>query len=212
MWYKAAATFILSALATLGGQGCSNPLAYSYKYPAPLKPAIVMHGTVDFTPGERAIVEESAKIWREQTNGQANIRIQWDLTPGSTEAYTIVKKDVSDPEVVESDCEATQAVFPGAPVCLPAVLAWVSVAGGIHNPDGQPVSLNVIPERYTSKEMAISVVIHEMGHVLGLPHQQAAQAVMYPSQNAVKTCLRPSDLASFCQHNVCDSRPVFPCE
>jgi hypothetical protein len=172
-----------------------------------------MHGDKSFTESERNQIETAAGVWREQTSGQANIRIVWDWSKDTTipkEEHKIEKLTSLDLEVILTDCYLSEQM--DVPPCSPMVLAWVEQSGGIHNPEHEPVMLKFIPDRYKSGESFVSVAIHEFGHVLGLPHQNVPQAVMYPSQNAVKTCLKPSDLASFCQVNECDGRKMYPCE
>jgi predicted Zn-dependent protease len=97
------------------------------------------------------------------------------------------------------------------------VLAWVGPedAGGIgmHNLEKEPVTLNLIPTRYESDERWQSVLLHEAGHVFGMAHNtKDRHAVMWPSNDTRKTCLKQPDLTSFCSVNVCDGRKMFPCE
>lgn len=209
MWFKVVASVLLAFLA----QACVADVRDS-KYPKPLSPEVVFHGDTTFTADERRNIEESANIWREQTSGLANIRVVWDWSKNTqlpNNDNHIERLDQYDLEVIMEDCEISEAN--GLKPCTPSVLAWVSPSGGIHNPDHDPVMVKFIPERYQGYDDYFqSVAIHEFGHVLGLPHLAIPQAVMYPSQNAVKTCLKQPDLAMFCQTNVCDKREMKPCE
>lgn len=208
MWSKVVISIVLGILA----HGCAAHVEEESKYPKPLSPEFVMHGDKSFSESERKQIEASAGVWREQTGGQANLKIVWDWSPTliPNGDHYIERLGNNDLEVILTDCEISAAN--DLPPCTPTVLARVEPSGGIHNPDHDPVHMKFIPGRYPSAEYFISVAIHEMGHVFGLPHQSAPQAVMYPSQNAIKTCLKPSDLAAFCQYNVCDDRKMSPCE
>lgn len=209
MWFKAFVYFLVALIL----QACAAD-SVSLKYPKPLAPEVTLHGDTSFTPSERSSLETAAGVWREQTNGQANIKIVWDRDPDSLKVeateHTLRKKTSEDMEVALIDCMI--AAENDLPPCMSTLLGWVDEPGGIHNPEHVYVSVNFIPDRYETGSNFVSVAIHEFGHLLGLPHQNVPQAVMYPTQSAEKTCLKPSDLASFCSVNVCDGRKMYPCE
>lgn len=208
MWFK----FLFNLLITLFMAGCAAEVELNF--PKPLAPKVVMHGDERFTPDERKQIETAAEVWRQQTSGLANIAIVWDWSnskiPKSEENH-IERLTSGDLEVVMEDCAISEAN--DLPPCTPTVLAWVDKPGGIHNPDHEPVNMAFIPDRYPAADYFISVALHEFGHLLGMPHSNVVQAVMYPTQGkTAKTCLKPSDLATFCQVNVCDGRKMIPCE
>lgn len=208
MWFKAFVYFLVALIL----QACAAD-SVSLKYPKPLAPAVTLHGDTSYTAPERKAIEKAADIWREQTGGQANIKIVWDRDPSAVKVdteHTLRKSSSDDLQVVLIDCMI--AAENDLPPCMPTLLGWVDIPGGIHNHEHEPVSVNFIPDRYETESKFVSVAIHEFGHLLGLPHQNVTQAVMYPTQNAEKTCLKPSDLASFCSVNVCDGRKMYPCE
>lgn len=211
MWLKTAISLAISFLAS----ACAVPA----EYPAPIKPTVLMHGDTSFTPTERQYITESANIWRKQTDGLADIQIVWDLDMSDYSSVVkhaldnnIVRLATDDPDVVAQDCEMAEAAGYPEGVCPPALLAFVSPSGGIHHPRHYPVNMYLIPERYENKGHFVSVSIHEMGHVFGMPHSPSPQAVMYPSNNAAKACLKQPDLVSFCTVNVCEGHTMHPCE
>lgn len=180
----------------------------------PEKPAVIeFHGDTEFTSSERDLITQSAMTWAIQTNNQAKITIRWDLDfmDLSDSMNTIIKegnilvKLTSDmPSVKAADCEADM-------FCRPTILGWTT-SGGIHSPDAKRVQLALISDRFDSDNMYKQVVIHEMGHALGLPHVGSRQALMYPSiVRGRKACLKQPDLQAFCSVNQC-TKPVYPCE
>jgi hypothetical protein len=214
MWFKTLISFGLMALAALN-PGCVH--ATDSDFPKPLAPKIVMHGDTSFTSEERKFIEESAMVWYKQTDGVASIGFVWDYTPGNAKSevehvldHRVIRHSSDEPEIVEEDCEISEMAGYPKGICVPMLLAWVSPAGGLHKSDS--VTLNFIPERYESKERWISVSIHEMGHVFGLPHSNFSQAVMWPSNDPNKTCLKQPDLVAFCAANDCGEHKMHPCE
>lgn len=175
---------------------------------------VVMHGDKDFTQHEREQFATASTQWFKQTDGLADITFVWDWEPTKEhedDQNVIVMADSEAPEVQNVDCDS-RGIERGTQYCEPMVLAWVYPSGGVHNPYHMKVTAVFIPERYSSDGVFVSVAIHEFGHVLGLPHSPAPQAVMYPTQNAEKLCLTVSDLADFCRYNWCDSRKMYPCD
>lgn len=214
MWFK---TVLSAVISMVMGSGCVASVADS-GFPGPLKPSLVMHGDTSFTLEERGQIQEAAEIWRKQTSGLADLKVNWDYNvndPKSVaehmEDHVIVRLRSDDPQVVAIDCEASEeSGFPKG-VCIPAVLAWVA-GGGIHGTSHNPVYLAFIPDRYPGHDVWVSVAIHEMGHVFGMPHSNVSSAVMAPFNDPRKMCLKQPDLASFCSVNVCTGYEMHPCE
>lgn len=216
MWYKAAASFVLFVLASIGAPGCVHKT--DFDYPEPKTPMFTMHGDTSFTKEERGLIEEAAGIWSKQTDGLATIRFVWDYVPGDLQSEgqhasdnIVVKHTSKEPDIMQEDCDISESQGYPPGFCFPMLLAWVSPSGGIHNGEDR-TELNFIPDRYEGHDRWISVAIHEMGHVFGLPHSNFRQAVMWPSNNVAKTCLKQPDLQAFCQANVCEGHTMKPCE
>lgn len=178
--------------------------------PEPTSPATVtIHGDVDFTPAEREKLLLAAEVWHVQTDKCAQISIIWDADLTDTEWVKAHKDDnllgrfTSEAEFVrESDDES------GA-----KLLGRVSPSGGIHNPWRKPVRMVLIADRLDARDSWIATAVHEFGHVLGVPHVQAVQGVMFPYYIAHRhQCLKKPDLVAFCQVNECGSKKMHPCE
>lgn len=175
---------------------------------APKPASVTFHADTDFTDPERQYIQSACDVWRKQTGGQALITVLYDLDFNSISGleehvqsgHSLLVRATSDMDMVA----AADGDEPGS------VLGWMT-SGGIHNPDKSPLHGVFVVDRMDG--VFLSVVVHEFGHALGLPHNPARQAVMYPSVNPMRTaCLKRTDIASFCDINGCDGRPTYPCE
>lgn len=190
--------------------GCSVSIGSIIPGGEPTRLAVAtLHMDTDFTETERAELRQAADIWQKQTSGVANIVLVFDLDFSSLESlaehqlklhHMVVKADSTMDMVRAVDLE----VAPGF------VLGWMS-SGGIHSK--LPVRGAFVMDRLATPDIAVQVMIHEFGHVLGLPHSPARQAVMFPSvQKNATNCLKKPDLALFCQVNECGNATMIPCE
>lgn len=176
---------------------------------APSDPVAVLHADTAFTVAERACIDRAAVIWGLQTSGQAYIRIEYDLDFDSvhsivehiTKGSHMMKRMTEDMDEVIAEDEGARKV-----------LGWVTPSGGVHNPWRVPMKVAFVVDRMPDAEYFTQVVLHEFGHVLGLPHVAAINAIMFPAAIKGKTtCLKAPDLHEFCNVNIC-TRPTFPCE
>lgn len=175
----------------------------------PMRAHAELHMDADFNDFERSVIADAVKIWKIQTGGLADISVVYDLDFNSIlniqehtekDHHTVVKLEAWMPQVQAMDGDGK-------------VLGWMGPTGGIHNPWHKPIHGAFVPERWTDREYSLQVVIHEFGHVLGVPHSPAVQGIMYPHiVSGRKACLKTSDLAAFCQVNTCGTAKMVPCE
>lgn len=216
------------ALSVLAMAGCAVQSQEPSKYPPPVKPSVVLHADVEFTPTEQGKILESAQIWREQTSGLADIRVIFDLDFNSVSSLEQHRTDdllirmTSDLKAIQDiDCEsATEQGMPCDMPWGPKVLGFVTPTGGVHATNHGNIRMVLVADRLFDPEDPryetdrwVQVNIHEFGHILGLPHVPATQAVMYPSfRKHPHTCLTPPDLTAFCSVNDCTGYKMKPCE
>ncbi len=176
----------------------------------PKAPTVVLHVDTDFTSEERAEMEDAAAIWYVQTSHLAVIALVYDLD-FSDMANLKAHVDADDNLVARMESWMRAVQEGDQPHAM--VLGWVSPGGGIHNPEHAPTHVAFVTDRFLDRDMALQVITHEFGHVLGLPHVASRQSIMYPSINrGRKVCLKKADLTAFCEVNECGTVRMLPCE
>jgi hypothetical protein len=189
--------YIVLWIASLGSVGCLGGRQ---------EPRIVMHADAQFLPEERACVEWSADMWREQTSGLADAKFVWDYN--SKDAVSVQKhKDDNvllrvtgeNPVVVEIDNEGEGSL-----------LGLVT--------HGPPVRMSLVVDRFyqdrsLNKDECHRVSLHELGHVWGIPHiSRNPSNIMFPVELPQRTaCLKADDLLGFCFENDCGNIEMHPC-
>ncbi len=212
-WMRCALTVCLLAL------GCARqapePFTVGKLGGEPTKPATVtVHADTDFTQEERADMLLAANIWRWQTSGLADINVVFDLDFSSIQSLgellasdevLVVRAEEGSSSVLAADASSN---------CEGCVLGWMT-SGGIHAPKLlHPIQGAFIVSRMNQVEgRQLKVMLHEFGHLLGLPHSPSVQGIMYPASITDTTnCLKKSDLALFCTVNECSGALLYPCE
>ena len=131
---------VLSIILLASCSGCGvNALPPAKETPAapsvpPLEPvkdslSVAIHGDVHFTPKERQAVELALDLWKEQTDGAADIQVVWDLDLDGalpTDQWPVlIRLDGTEPALTLADCEVSEK-------CSPVVLG-ITTSGGVHN-------------------------------------------------------------------------------
>lgn len=177
-----------------------------------------MHGDVRYNEEQRQCVEESAKVWEDQTAGVADINVIWDLDSSTASGLheqsknnRIIYTTSQTPVVKEKDEAAERNRDEDDPPVF--LLGFVKPSGGIHAPLGGPVELRLVLDRLTDGHKCRLAAIHELGHVLGIGHiARNRENIMYPSlMGSRKACLKADDLLGFCFVNDCGSVAMKPC-
>lgn len=204
---------VSSAWAGAGKLPQPVPVAQPEKIPAKLpencKLMGVFHADVDFTQAERQSIKTAVDTWRLQTDGLGCVLVVFDLDFHNIDslqryqnANLIVKAD-SDTDAVRRIDDETGG----------EVLGLVMPPGGVKT--GQPVRMLLIADRlHREAGQFHKVVLHELGHVLGMQHLSDSWSVMYPGYSKDQTpgCLQDVDLNEFCRVNSCRGRTLQSCE
>lgn len=129
----------------------------------------------DFTEAERVDIHTALDEWTYAMNGYSSFRTasdSFDMEPEVLEivdftgqGLIILRRSVTSPAVAE----------------LPdGVLAWADDAPG-H-------VINVIGDRTGTRDLH-SIMLHEIGHILGLEHVMVKHSLMWPSYNNGAACV-----------------------
>lgn len=136
--------------------------------------SITLHGDVVFTPSGREDIVAAAEKWRNVTDGHARISLKFDF-------------DFDSAENVSHHAAANDSVIVAIPENSDVVRGIDRRLGGPHRkpmavtmpsqgPD-DPTIVLLIMDRI-SDEAFVSVVTHELGHVMGLPDLPTLGSVM----------------------------------
>ncbi len=124
-----------------------------------------MHGDTRFVPGERASVERALSDWKRFSKGRVNILVAWDLDEARffdlRDQPRILKVDSFDPRTRAVDASLSNGV----------------VALGFFRPADETVPMTVAIVSDRVQEL-YPVILHEIGHVVGLDDLQGGGSVM----------------------------------
>ncbi len=197
-------------LSLIGLSGCAMPSVKD--------PTLVMHVDTSYTAPERKCLEQSAQQWRDQTSELANVQFEYDYNVKDVLSVLYHKKDnrvvrwISETPYVKL-VEQMQSTPDG-----PYVLLGQVNGKGILDPYHLPIEMGIVMDRLQDGlaegdgHMCKLTVIHELGHVFGVPHMPYTTDIMYPSVIAERSaCLKSVDLVAFAQLNGLPGELMKPC-
>lgn len=169
-------------------------------------------GDVDFTPDERAWVQEAIDNLAAQTRGYVRIRVVFDLNFRDIESLKqyygydlLIKVDKSAPPVQDFDAEhcCLLGLTHTSQDHTNELLSWTDVFLVTDR-------IEDVAPLYEGgdRRVFVSVLMHEWMHALGVPHvPDAPGALMAPSLSyGAPTQLGPADYLAACQVWGCSAR------
>ena len=147
-----------------------------------------------FRDEELKIVTESADEWNDRTKGIAHVDVvRLPLPPkvspkfsNTTDDVFLEKQESTSSEVFFLDHTTQSILF------------------GLYRVESGFSKIILITDRFTSSEEYRTVVTHELGHSLGLSHNNVKRTVMYKDHGQVGNHIAREDLEQFCEIYSCD--------
>lgn len=156
---------------------------------------IQFHGDTSFTKEERKEIELAMDTWAGVTSGLVGFTVAWDVDWQSTAS------------IVEHENDSLiSRVDPSNPYFQDGAIGRVAEIGG------RPAHVWIVADRCNQLGVFRQVVIHELGHILGMLHTKDPDSIMYPSTSQKQTCLNKADMEEYCRVNRCGATKVYHCD
>lgn len=152
-----------------------------------------------FTERELTIIKSAADEWERATNGTVHFTLFWFAKLPDHEIHTyvpyntMIRLNSNNQHVFETDLRIRD-----------------NTAGFLQTTSGS-YYIGIVADRITVESLLKSVVIHEMGHALGLDHDDSSPAIMNRAAYYREPCLSYSDLNQFCNRYRCNVAQMSFC-
>ena len=174
-------------------------------FPTPIdrikKPLVEKRLYVDdtFEASDVRCIESSADEWNKRTRGLASITV----VPLTSEKNT-VRKDTSVDDIIMTRVTSDSAI----------VFFIERLSGsrlyGYYQPQGDHSEITMVHDRYRSETVCRVVLMHELGHALGIHHNTDPTSLMYGGDDTMPTGITRRDLADFCKIYGCRPDDLSP--
>jgi hypothetical protein len=156
----------------------------------------------NFRDDELKIIEESAQEWNSQTQGIARIVVVRLFSSPATSPESI--KFSSTPDdifLVKEESTSIDIVFQD--------YASNSMMYGLYQTTPLFSRIILVTDRFMTWEEYRTVVTHELGHALGLGHNNIKFTVMYRDHASVGNHITRDDLEQFCEIYRCAAEELL---
>jgi Matrixin len=152
----------------------------------------IMYLDEQFTEIEKNKIKEAAQEWSQATDGRVVYTFQ--NFPATDIDYPnsiiVLRTNQYAPEILELDFDLKQFTI------------------GFCNMRGNVAYIGLVGDRLTEDDVYRAVMLHELGHSLGLPHNQPPDGIgtlMYPALDQGADYITHTDLVNFCELYNCDA-------
>lgn len=174
-------------------------------FPTPIgrirKPLVEKRLYIDdtFDASDVRCIESSADEWNRRTKGLASITV----VPLTSEK-SVVPKDTTVDDIVMTRVTSDSAI-----VFFIERLTG-SLLYGYYQPQGDHSEITMVHDRYKSEFVCRMVLMHELGHALGIHHNTDPASLMYGGDDVMPTGITHRDLTDFCRIYGCRPDDLSP--
>lgn len=156
-----------------------------------------------FNDREVELIKESVNEWELSTNGLAKFKIVLDFD---------VEHDYPTVEHIPNALVAYKAESTDEVFVKMEEEGKVNYTLGLYHYRNHTPTISMVHDRleHTANDYYRGVIIHELGHSMGLPHFNIKNTIMYPTMDESSYHLTREDLELFCNYYSCNVDKIFP--
>lgn len=173
---------------------CAQPSNFKFKNSG-LEVNKTIYIDKNFNINETKYIEIAAHEWQTSTNNIVQYKIVTEINidkfniPNKSSSIVIKKTNSLSKEVIFYDNKARTII-------------------GYCERDKVPINILIVTDRIDSKETFISVVIHELGHSLGMNHNPVKYTLMYHTIDYSSYHITYEDMILFCDIYKCKANEM----
>lgn len=146
----------------------------------------------DFDQHELSLIKQAAEEWKVETHGLATFEVNYGFDSevyesiiGKSDSMVVTKSGVNEPLVIALDIIVRRNI-------LGYFITYFKVQ-----------TILLVPDRMIDDDYYRAVIIHEMGHSIGLSHLNKEETIMHDSMDETYH-LTKTDIRWFCRAYYCD--------
>ena len=175
---------------------CTKPYT-TLRHNANLKINKTVYIDKRFSKIEINYIEEALNEWSEKSNNLLQFKVEYNININEKE---YIKNKYQSIMIEKTHSSDTEIVFVEK-------LSETTLIG-LCNTSTAPIDVMIIFDRLKNKEEYRSVVIHEIGHALGLKHSDIRWTLMYPYIDSGSYHLTYYDMEQFCKIYSCNVKDL----